>query len=117
MLHVYGIKNCNTVKKALNWLDGHHLDYTFHDFKKEPATSDKLQTWEKNVEWETLLNKKGTTWRKLSPEVQARIIDAPSANAALAENNSMIKRPVIELDSGAIIVGFDEELYLSTFLK
>ncbi len=117
MLHVYGIKNCNTVKKALDWLDEHQLNYTFHDFKKEPATVKKLQEWEKNVDWTTLLNKKGTTWRKLSPEAQSQVLDTPSANTVLAENNSMIKRPVIEVNSGAILVGFDEELYLSTLLK
>src|SRR5690606_6262744 len=116
MLHVYGIKNCNTVKKALNWLDDHQLDYVFHDFKKEPATLAKLQAWEKKVAWEQLLNKKGTTWRKLSADKQASVTDAPSANTVLVENNSMIKRPVIESESGTILVGFDEQLYASKLL-
>jgi len=116
MLHVYGIKNCNTVKKALNWLEAHQLDYTFHDFKKEPATLDRLRHWEQNIGWEKLLNKQGTTWRKLTADQQASVTDALSATTVLVENNSMIKRPVIESDSGTILVGFDEQLYASTLL-
>lgn len=64
MLHVYGIKNCNTVKKALDYLADHKLDYTFHDFKKEGVTDEQLKKWEKQVDWEKLVNKKGTTWKK-----------------------------------------------------
>ena len=116
MLQVYGIKNCNTVKKALDWLEANKLDYTFYDFKKEPATLAKLQAWEKSVGWQALLNKKGTTWRKLSPEQQAQVVDAPSALAVLLDNNSMIKRPVIELASETIL-GFDEAIYESKLLK
>lgn len=112
MLHVYGIKNCNTVKKALDWLDTNKLEYTFHDFKKEPATEAKLKDWQKEIPWENLLNKKGTTWRKLSPEEQAAVVDAKSANAALLNNNSMIKRPIVESPKG-ILLGFNEEEYAS----
>lgn len=110
MLRVYGIKNCNTVKKALNWLDDNQLNYTFHDFKKEPATQEKLESWEKEVSWELLLNKRGTTWLKLTDEQQSSVKDAASANILLLENNSMIKRPVIESKEG-ILVGFDETEY------
>src|SRR5690606_41848005 len=73
-LRVYGIKNCNTVKKALTWLKENNLPYTFHDYKKEPATLQQLKAWEKKVPWESLVNKKGTTWRKLSPAEQAEVI-------------------------------------------
>lgn len=110
MLKVYGIKNCNTVKKALSWLDENHKAYTFHDYKKTPATKDLLKRWEKEVSWERLLNKKGTTWRRLTQEQQAAVKDADSAIAALNENNSMIKRPVIESPNG-ILLGFDPEEY------
>jgi len=109
-LQVYGIKNCNTVKKALTWLDENNISYTFHDYKKEPATQAQLQAWEKEIPWESLLNKKGTSWRKLSAEEQASVVDAASANAILMNNNSMIKRPLIESPKG-IILGFNEEEY------
>lgn len=110
MLQVYGIKNCNTVKKALDWLNENKKDYVFHDYKKEPATLEKLEGWEKEVAWEALVNKKGTTWKKLSTEEQAKVKDADSANQVLLANNSMIKRPLIESPHG-ILLGFDEEEY------
>jgi len=110
MLNVYGIKNCNTVKKALDWLSQNNIAYNFHDFKKEPATLEKLQEWEKLTTWDTLLNKKGTTWKKLSPEEQQSVINADTANVVLLKNNSMIKRPIIELED-SLILGFDENIY------
>lgn len=109
-LQVYGIKNCNTVKKALTWLDENKITYTFHDYKKEPATSAQLEAWEKEIPWEKLINKKGTSWRKLSSDEQAEVVDADSANKVLLNNNSMIKRPLIESPKG-IVLGFDEEEY------
>lgn len=112
MLQVYGIKNCNTVKKALNWLEDNNKAYEFHDYKKAPATTAQLNRWEKEVSWQRLLNKKGTTWRRLSAEQQNAVIDSESAIAVLEENNSMIKRPVIESPNG-IILGFDPEEYES----
>jgi len=110
MLQVYGIKNCNTVKKALDWLNENKKDYVFHDYKKEPATLEKLEGWEQEVAWEALVNKKGTTWKKLSTEEQVKVKDADSANQVLLANNSMIKRPLIESPHG-ILLGFDEEEY------
>lgn len=110
MVQVYGIKNCNTVKKALNWLTANNISYNFNDYKKDPATIEKLQAWESLVSWETLVNKKGTTWKKLTAEEQAAVVDADSANTVLLHNNSMIKRPVIEVNN-TILVGFDEDLY------
>lgn len=110
MLHVYGIKNCNTVKKALDWLNANNIEFTFHDYKKEPAQDSKLAEWQKLVSWESLVNKKGTTWKKLSTEQQAAVIDEKSAREALLSNNSMIKRPIIELNND-LILGFDEETY------
>lgn len=110
MLNVYGIKNCNTVKKALDWLNEHNIQYTFHDYKKEPAQDSKLIEWQKLVSWESLVNKKGTTWKKLSAEEQATVVDERSARAVLLQNNSMIKRPIIELEN-ELILGFDELTY------
>lgn len=116
MINVYGIKNCNTVKKAIDWLNANKIDYTFHDFKKSPATEEKLIYWEKYTNWESLVNKKGTTWKKLTPDQQASATDAKSANILLMGNNSMIKRPIIELNND-IILGFDEGLYAKKLLK
>ena len=109
-MHVYGIKNCNTVKKALSWLEENDIPYTFHDFKKEGVSEEKLRTWEDQVGWEPLVNKRGTTWRQLSPEEQTAVTDAASANALMQAKTSVIKRPVIESSAG-IIVGFDESAY------
>lgn len=110
MLHIYGIKNCNSVKKALTWLDEKGIDYTFHDFKKEGVTKDKLAEWEAAVGWEKLLNKRGTTWRKIAKEVQDSITGADAALELLESHTSAIKRPVIEHPRG-VLIGFDEDSY------
>lgn len=112
VMHVYGIKNCNTVKKALTWLDENDISYTFHDFKKEGVSEVKLRAWEDQIGWEPLVNKRGTTWRQLSPAEQTAVTDSISANALMQAKTSVIKRPVIESSAG-IIVGFDESEYKS----
>ncbi|MDR0264521.1 MULTISPECIES: ArsC family reductase [unclassified Sphingobacterium] len=112
MLQVYGIKNCNTVKKALTWLEDNNVPFQFHDFKKEGVSGDKLKEWEKHVDWQALVNKKGTTWKKLSPETQEQVVDSDSANKILQENTSMIKRPVVEYNKG-ILLGFNETEYVT----
>ncbi|WP_257670069.1 ArsC family reductase [Parapedobacter tibetensis] len=109
-MHVYGIKNCNTVKKALTWLEENNVPYTFHDFKKEGVTVEKLRAWEDETGWEPLVNKRGTTWRQLSPTEQNAVRDAESANKLMQVKTSVIKRPVIESSNG-IILGFDEAEY------
>lgn len=108
---VYGIPNCNTVQKARIWLTANGLDYTFHDFKKQGITAEKLQEWCAAFGWETVLNKKGTTWRKLTPAAQEAVKDEKSAIALLLEHNSAIKRPVIEQDGKAVLISFNEEQY------
>lgn len=113
---VYGIPNCNTVKKARTWLTDNGIDYEFHDFKKQGITADKLNEWSNTFGWEKVLNKKGTTWKKISPEQQALITDQASAVALLVTHTSAIKRPVVEKDGKAILISFDEELY-SNLLK
>jgi arsenate reductase len=108
---VYGIPNCNTVKKATTWLNEHGVAYTFHDFKKLGVTAAQLNSWCAAFGWENVLNKQGTTWRKLTPEQQAGVKDQNSAVALLLENTSAIKRPVIEQDGKAVLISFLEENY------
>ncbi len=111
MLDVYGIKNCNTVKKALAWLDEHGIDYRFHDFKREGVDEDQLRRWVDQFGWEALLNRKGLTWRRLSEEERARVNDAEAAMALMREKPTIIKRPVVERDGEAILLGFDADAY------
>lgn len=113
---VYGIPNCNTVKKARTWLTENGFEYKFHDFKKEGVTAAKLQEWCAVFGWEVVLNKKGTTWKKLTAEQQLAVKDEKSAIAVLLENTSAIKRPVVEVDGKAVLISFDETQY-SQILK
>ncbi len=100
----YGIPNCDTVKKARKWLDGQGIDYVFHDYKKEGADPAKLEAWVAEKGWETILNRAGTTFRKLT-EAEKADLDAGKAIALMVEQPSMIKRPVVE-HGGALLVGF-----------
>ena len=113
MITLFGIPNCDTVKKARAWLTAQGLDYQFHDFKKQGVPPERLNAWTAAVGWEKLLNRQGTTWRKLDAATQATAVDAESAAKLLILNTSLIKRPVVEwadLPSGAdISVGFDPE--------
>lgn len=113
---IYGIPNCNTVKKARTWLADQGFNPSFHDFKKQGITAEKLQEWCTVFGWEKVLNKKGTTWKKLSPEQQTSVVDQDSAVQILLNNTSAIKRPVVELDGKSILIGFDEAAY-ETMLK
>ena len=106
---VYGIPNCDTVKKARTWLADHGIEFTFHDFKKQGVPSAELDTWLEAAGWETLLNRKGTTWRKLDAAVQAGVTDSASAKQVMLAHASTIKRPVIAWPSGKVTVGFTPE--------
>lgn len=106
MIKVYGIPNCDTVKKARAWLTEQGVAHEFHDFKKLGVPEDRLDAWLAAVGWEKLLNRKGTTWRQLAPEVQAGVTDAASAKPVMIAHSSVIKRPVVEW-ADAITVGFD----------
>ena len=108
-LTVYGIPNCDSVKKARAWLSEHGLEYAFHDFKKQGVPEAELDAWLKTCGWETLLNRKGTTWRQLDTAMQARVVDAASAKALMLVQASVIKRPVIAWPSGQTTVGFSPE--------
>ncbi|MEM7019902.1 MAG: ArsC family reductase, partial [Pseudomonadota bacterium] len=94
MITIYGIKNCDTMKKARKWLDENEITYEFHDYKKQGIDADTLQSWSQQVGWETLLNKRGTTWRKL-PDDKREAVDEPTAIELMQEFTSLIKRPVI----------------------
>jgi arsenate reductase len=110
---IYGIKNCDTMKKARAWLDKHGVAYEFHDYKTAGVDRVKLEGWSRAAGWETLLNKAGTTFRKL-PEKDRDNITEKKAIALMLEQPSMIKRPVIE-SSGKLLVGFKPEQYDKAF--
>lgn len=110
-MKVYGIRNCNTVKSALEWLNRKKVDFEFHDYKSKGITEEKLRNWSKQVGWETLINKKGTTWRQLDEKAQKRITSEKNAIVLMLEKNSVIKRPVLERDGKVITIGFDEDTY------
>lgn len=105
MIRVYGIPNCDTVKKACQWLDGEGIDYTFHDYKKQGADPAKLGQWVAAKGWESVLNRRGTTFRKL-PETDKAGLDAASAVRLMQAHPSSIKRPAVEYPGG-LLVGFD----------
>lgn len=110
---IYGIKNCDTMKKARAWLDDRRVDYAFHDYKVAGIGREQLERWSKNVGWETLLNRAGTTFRKL-PEKDKQVRDAAKAIALMLAQPSLIKRPVLDLGGGKLLVGFKPELYKET---
>jgi len=114
MVKVYGIKNCSTVKKALDWLDRHNVSYEFQDFKKWGVAEERLLVWSDAVGWESLVNKRGTTWKQLDPAVQASVVDERTAFPVLMEKTSIIKRPVVELGD-KVLLGFDEARYADAF--
>jgi arsenate reductase len=111
---IYGIKNCDTMKKARAWLDKHGVDYAFHDYKTAGIERDKLERWAKKVGWEMLLNRAGTTYRKL-PDKDKEGLAEKKAIALMLKQPSMIKRPVLELGAGKLMVGFAPESYKAAF--
>ena len=113
---VYGIKNCNTVKSALNWLKENHIHFDFHDYKTKGISEDKLKEWSKQVGWEKLVNKKGTTWRQLEDEVKNSITNEKAAIALMKEKTSVIKRPLLERDGTVVLLGFEVAEYDSKLI-
>jgi len=108
MTTLYGITNCDTVKRARAWLNEHGVAYRFHDFKKEGVPEDELDQWLRAPGWEALVNRRGTTWRRLDDETRASVVDAASARAALLANPSLIKRPVVNWGpQHGVSTGFD----------
>ena len=109
-LTIYGIKNCETMKKARAWLDKRGVGYEFHDYKTAGIDRERLERWSKKVGWETLLNRGGMTFRNL-PDKDKHAIDARKAVALMLAKPSMIKRPVLDLGGGKLLVGFKSESY------
>ena len=110
---IYGIKNCDTIKKARSWLDKQGIEYAFHDYKTAGIDRDRLERWAKKVGWETLLNRAGTTFKKL-PEEDKGNLSAAKAIGLMLKQPSMIKRPVLDVGGGRLMVGFDPEAYKAT---
>ena len=115
MVRIYGIKHCDSMKKAFAWCDEHGVGYEFHDYKKQGVPRERLVAWCQVAGWKTLLNTQGPTFRKLPPERQ-QISTQSAAVALMVEHSSAIKRPVLETDGGQLLVGFDAALYES-FVK
>lgn len=109
MLTVYGIPNCDTIKKTLTWLKANNIDFQFHDYKKEGISREKLENWLAQAEWNTLLNRAGTTFKQLSEEQKAAINDASSALEIMLNTPSSIKRPVIEQNGKVVKIGWKPE--------
>ena len=110
---IYGIKNCDTMKKARAWLDKHGVDYAFHDYKTAGIERAKLEGWAKKAGWETLLNRAGLTFKKL-PDKDKESVTERKAIALMLAQPSMIKRPVLELPGGKLLVGFKPDEYAAS---
>ena len=113
MIVVYGINNCDTVKKARKWLSKNNIEYQFHDFRKDGLSESKIKQWVGQIDWEILLNRRGTTWRKLSEDQKANI-NKSNAVKLMADQPTLIKRPVVE-HNNEIIVGFSADTYQQQF--
>lgn len=107
MITVHGIPNCDTVKKARAWLTERGVEHSFHDFRKQGVPEDALDQWLATAGWESVINRRGTTWRQLDEATRATVTDAASARAVAMANPSVIKRPVVQWADGGITVGFD----------
>lgn len=116
-MKLYGIPNCNTVKKARDWLEEHAIAYEFHDFKKLGLDSATAQLWLQQYPWEKLVNRSGMTWRNLSDTEKNTVVDARSAQVLMQEKTSVIKRPVMVKNDKIIALGFDETEYAQLFAK
>lgn len=113
---VYGIPNCDTVKKATIWLKANHIDFTFHDFKKEGISAQKLNEWDKKAGLDKIINKNSSTWKEVDSSVKETVTSIDAAVSLLQEKTSIIKRPVIE-DGKFLFFGFNEEAYQKHFLR
>ena len=106
-IKLYGIPNCDTTKKAMGWLKKNELDFSFHDYKQQGISKQKLEAWCDKLGWENIFNKRSTTWRELGEAEQEKVVDQSTAIKTMMENNSIIKRPVIEFDK-KLFAGFKE---------
>ncbi|MBC8381042.1 MAG: arsenate reductase [Porticoccaceae bacterium] len=113
MIILFGIKNCDTVKKARLWLSEHNVEHRFHDVRTDGLKFEEIEEWIAKTDWEIILNRRGTTWRKLDPSTQENVTRSNIAELLLA-NPAMIKRPILDVN-GVISVGFKPDLYHSIF--
>ena len=113
LVTVYGIKNCDTIKKARNWLSDNGIDYRFHDFRADGIDAATIEQWIAQAGWETVLNRRGTTWRKLGTSIQ-EATNSDNVAALLVEHPAMIKRPVLDVE-GVINIGFKADQYQTIF--
>jgi len=113
LITLYGIKNCDTIKKARNWLSDNGIDYRFHDVRADGIDAATIEQWIAEAGWETVLNRRGTTWRKLDPSIQ-EATTSDNVAALLVEHPAMIKRPVLDV-AGVINIGFKAEQYQTIF--
>jgi arsenate reductase (glutaredoxin) len=111
---LYGIPNCDTVKKARAWLEGRRIEVEFHDFKKEGLAPAKVKEWLKQAEWTQLVNRSGMTWRKLDGDTKAAVTTAATAARLMCQQPSVVKRPVVEYGA-KLVVGFHSKLYKDNF--
>ena len=114
---LYGIKNCNTVKKAIAWLNSHNIPFEFHDYKKQGISESKLQEWSRQLGVNSLINRKGTTWRKLDEEQKESSKNEEKAIELMTTHTSLIKRPLIEENGKVLTLGFDEYEYVEKFVS
>ena len=114
MIAIFGIKNCDTMKKAFRWLDENKITYTFHDYKKEGVEEATAQAWVNKLGWESVINKRGTTWRKLDEETKNTMNNENAVHIMMSQP-SMIKRPLLVIDQ-SIILGFSTEEYAEKLL-
>lgn len=118
IITLFGIPNCDTVKKARTWLEQHAVPFTFHNFKKDGLTSEQVDTWLQKIDFATLINRKGTSWRALSEEQKSNADQLDVAKTLILSNPSLIKRPVLQIQNEQLHhvgVGFNEQLYLTIF--
>ncbi len=113
---IYGIKNCDTMKKAFTWLNEKGFEYTFHDYKTEAISKKKIEDWLKHIPMDQIINTKGTTYKNLSESEKASISDKDKATELIMKNTSMIKRPVLEFGK-SLLLGFKAEIWESTLVK
>ena len=110
---LYGISNCDTVKKAKNWLETHNIDYQFHDFRKQGLDANTINRWLQSVSWDKILNKRSTSWRNLDPSIQ-QTVNEKNIVDLLIENPTLIKRPVMDVND-TITLGFNSDTYQGIF--
>lgn len=115
MITLYGIKNCDTIKKARRWLEAHGIDYRFHDYRVDGLDNALLQSFISELGWESLLNTRGTTWRRLDEATRNQITDADAAASLMIEMSAIIKRPLLCAPGKPMLLGFSESSYMQFF--